>query len=54
MLIYMSSLCVFLSLGISPYNKQNIKQLREDIYVLIREWSLFIGGEGGGGGGGGG
>jgi hypothetical protein len=35
-LIYMSSLCVFLSLWISPYNKQNIKQLRKDMDLCSR------------------
>jgi hypothetical protein len=36
LLIYMSSLCVFLSLWISPYNKQNIKWLREDMDLCSR------------------
>jgi hypothetical protein len=35
-LIYMSSLYVFLSLWISPYNKQDIKRLREDMDLCSR------------------
>jgi hypothetical protein len=34
-LIYMSSLCVFLSVWISPHNKHNIKRLREDMDLIM-------------------